>query len=234
MKFPNAAKGVKKLFTAELLKLISVICLIASIICAVLLYVSAVNQTSAGAGASAIATFIFLMAAGVLVLISGIMMLVGLVQAARDESSFKSSLICILVEVVALIVSSIISANNTAGISENAFDLAVAGSAISLSHLITSIASLLITIFIITGIIRLADQLNDGSVSAKGTNLLKVIVVLNILVIIADIIALIFGANPASTATCGILLIVALVLQIVQYFMYLSLLSNGKKMLADN
>ncbi|MBQ9471775.1 MAG: hypothetical protein IJU73_01385 [Ruminococcus sp.] len=233
MKFPNATKGVKKLFTAELLKLISVICLAAAIICAVLLFVSASNNSTAGAGASTIAAMIFLVASSILMIISGIMMLVGLVQAGRDEGAFKSALICILVEVVALIVASIISANSSAGIG-GSFDLSVAGSSLSLSHLITSVANLLITVFIITGIIRLADQLNDGSVSAKGSNVLKIIVVVNVLVIIADIIALIFGANPASAVTCGILLIVALVLQIIQFFMYLSLLSNGKKMLADN
>ncbi len=233
MKFPNAAKGVKKLFTAELLKLISIICLIACIICAVLVFMSAANKSDTGLGVSAVVALIFFAATNILVIISGIMMLVGLVQAGRDEGAFKSALICILVEVAALIVASIISANSSAGIG-GSLDLAATGSSLSLSHLITSVATLLITVFIITGIIRLADQLNDGSVSAKGSNVLKIIVVVNVLVIIADIIAMIFGANPASAVTCGILLLVALVLQIVQYFMYLSLLSNGKNMLADN
>lgn len=234
MKYPNAAKGVKKIFTAKILELISIICMAAALICALLLFVSAANNSNAGAGASAIAAMIFLGGALILLTIGAIMMLVGLIQAGRDEASFKSALICILGEIIALAIATIISANSAAGMSGPVLDLAAAGGSISLSHLITSISNLLITVFIITGIIRLADQLNDGSVSAKGSNVLKIIVVVNVLVIIADIIALIFGANPATAATCGILLIVALVLQIIQFFMYLSLLSNGKNMLADN
>ena len=55
MTFPNATKGVKKLFTAEILKLISVICLAAGLISAVLAFVSAANKSEAGAGATAVA-----------------------------------------------------------------------------------------------------------------------------------------------------------------------------------
>ena len=234
MTFPNATKGVKKLFTAEILKLISVICLAAGLISAVLAFVSAANKSEAGAGATAVAAVIFMLASSILIIIGGIIMLVGLVQAGRDEVSFKSALICILGEIIALAIAAIISANSAAGMSGPVMDLAAAGGSMSLSHLILSIANLLITIFIITGVIRLADKLNDAGVSNKGGNVLKIIVVVNVLVIIADIIALIFGANPATAMTCGILLIVALVLQIIQFFMYLSLLNNGKKMLANN
>lgn len=234
MKYPNAAKGVKKIFTAKILELISIICMAAALISALLLFVTASNKSTAGAGASAVAVMIFLVAAGILIIVGAIMMLVGLIQAGRDEVSFKSALICILGEIIALAIAGIISANSAAGMSGPVLDLAAAGGTMSLSHLITSIGNLLITVFIITGIVRLADQLNDGAVSAKGSNVLKIIVAVNVLVIIADIIALIFGANPATATTCGILLIVALVLQIIQFFMYLSLLSNGKKMLANS
>ena len=235
MKFPNAAKGVRKIFSAEILKLIAIVCLIAGLICLILMLASVGNGSDAGAGASAIGVLIFVGGAFVLMAVAAIMKLVGIVQSSRDESSFTAALVCILIEVVALIVSGFIAPpviNPSGSVDINA--LSAISNSVSLNHLIMSIANLLITVFIITGVIKLADQLNDGSVSAKGANLLKIIIVINGLAIIASIVSLIFGANSATAVTCGILLLVALILEIVQYFMYLSLLSNGKKMLVRN
>ena len=79
--------------------------------------------------------------------------------------------------------------------------------------------SIAVTVFVITGVSNLADKLNNAEVSQKGRNLLKIIVCIYVLALIATIISLIFGGTFASVTAA--------------YFLYLSLLSKGKNMLAE-
>lgn len=249
MKFPFAAKGVKKIFSAEILKLIAIICAVACVVAFVFVIAAYVAQVDIETGKiisgtedelltkigiSAIAFFIFGAAALVLIIIAFIIKLVGMSQAARDEGTFRGAIVCVLIEVVAIIVSGFFVKGSFAGVDYQSLDtnaITAMTSSMSFYWMILSLANLLITIFIITGIIRLADQLNNGEVGSKGNNVLKIIIVVNLLSIIASVVAMIFGSNPVTAIICLILIISALVLQIIQYFMYLSLLSNGKKML---
>ena len=55
---------------------------------------------------------------------------------------------------------------------------------------------------------------------------------MNVLMLIANLVSSFMGGIAASVVS-GVLLIVALVLEIVQYFLYLSFLNKAKKMLTD-
>ena len=79
---------------------------------------------------------------------------------------------------------------------------------------------------------QLADRLNRGDVSTKGTNVLKLIIVVAILSLIASLISSFMGGMVASV-TAAVLLIVSLILNIIKYFMYLSFLSRLKKSLVE-
>lgn len=224
MRFPNAAKGVKNIFTAQILMLIGAICEVVGIFIIVggLAAAGATNGSNAGIaaflGGSSIGA-IFLFAYGILALIGFIMQIVGIVNAKKDEESFKSALICLIIGIIAPIVG---------GLFMNVSPV-VAG-------LFTSVGTLMstfVTIFIISGCIKLADQLNRGDVSTKGSNILKMIIVIAGLSIILSIVSSFMLANVAIMVTALILVAIAMVLSVIQYIMFLTFLSQAKKMLNE-
>ena len=214
-KFKNAAKGVKRIHTAEILGLIGAILTVIGAIAAVITLASMVVDSAEGTVFAGGAAAIFMIGAGILMIIAFIMNLVGVSNASKDEGSFKTALIFIILGIVGACVSSIFSANATVS---------------TIGMMITSVSNLLVTVFIIMGIIKIADKLNNDSVSNKGANILKMIIVVNVLDIIANLIVLIMGGQTASVVA-GIIAIVAGVLNVVQYFMFLSYLSKANKML---
>lgn len=224
MRFPNAAKGVKKLFTAEILNLIGTLCGIIGLgIIAVGIAAAGVNgQTDAGMAAlvgGAAGGMIFVIAYVVLVTIAFILHLVGIINARHDEESFKSALICLILNLVAMVCSGIFTSINT--------------TVASLFYTFGNLMNLFVTLFIISGIIKLADQLNRGDVSAKGSNILKIIVVIAALGLVISIVSS-FIMSTAAMVTAMILMAVALILSVVQYIMFLTFLAKAKKMLAES
>ena len=143
------------------------------------------------------------------------MQIIGISQASKDESYFKTAMICLFVGIVGSLVGSIFSANTV-----------VSG----ICNTVTQIMNLAVTLFVISGIVKLANQLNNSAVIKKGGNLIKVITAVYVLALIGNLIVLILGGYVASITACVIAL-VAVLLEIVAYFMYLSLLGKAKKML---
>ena len=225
MKFPNAAKGMKKIFTAEILTLLASIFLVVATCLIVFGYAAGMAGTETGsddgillAGGSFLIALIFMIAWLVLAVIAFIMNLVGVINASHDEQNFKSALIFLIIGIVSAILSGVFANSN--------------GTLSSMLYSLSSLMNIFVTIFVIAGGVKLADRLNRGDVSAKGSNILKIIVVVAVLSLIASLIATIMGGMIASV-TAGVLAIVALILNIIQYFMYLSFLNQAKKMLAE-
>lgn len=224
MKYPNAAKGVKRIFTAEILGLISSILLVVGFILmipAVLVANGAEGMEGAAIGAT-VAMGVFVLIAGVLSIIAFIMNIVGINNASKDEENFKSALLFLILGLVA----------KAASITIGRFvkDAAVATGMLDTA---ANLLNIFVTIFVISGIVKLADRLNRGDISAKGTNVLKILIAVNVLSLIASFIASVMGGPVASSVTLA-LAIVSAVLSVVQYIMYLSLLSKAKKMLAES
>ncbi|MBQ3264602.1 MAG: hypothetical protein IJH07_02370 [Ruminococcus sp.] len=226
MKFPNAAKGVKKIYTAEILALLSSIFLVIAACLFVFGYAAGEAGTANGsdvglamAGGSMILALVFVLAWSVLALIAFILNIVGIVNASHDETNFKSALLFLIVGIVSAILAGVFANSN--------------GTVSSLLYSLYNLMNVFVTIFVIAGGVKLADRLNRGDVGRKGSNVLKLIIIINVLSLIASLISTFMGGMVASVAA-GVLLIVALVLNIVQYFMYLSFLSKAKKMLIEN
>lgn len=220
MRFPNAASGVKKIFTAEILALISEILLLIAGVLVVIALGAAQNNANDSLALGTLAGFaIFGFGATVIAVIAFILKIVGISQASKDENSFKTAIICLIIGIVGSLVYSIFQTSSP--------------TVASIGNLIYQLMNLFVTIFVISGIIKLADQLNDGVVSAKGSTLLKLITVIYALTIIANIIVLILGGYAVSIVA-AIIYLIALILTVVQYIMYLVYLANAKKMLAEN
>ncbi len=220
MRFPNAASGVKKIFTAEILALISEILLLFAGVLVVIALGASQNNANESLALGTLAGFaIFGFGATVIAVIAFILKIVGISQASKDENSFKTAIICLIIGIVGSLVYSIFQTSSP--------------TVASIGNLIYQLMNLFVTIFVISGIIKLADQLNDGVVSAKGSTLLKLITVIYALTIIANIIVLILGGYAVSIVA-AIIYLIALILTVVQYIMYLVYLANAKKMLAEN
>ncbi|WP_316608711.1 hypothetical protein [uncultured Ruminococcus sp.] len=225
MKFPNAAKGVKRIFTAEILGLISTILLIIGfvlLIPAVLVAKNGAEGLEGAAIGATVAMGVFVLIAGVLSIIAFIMNIIGISNASKDEENFKSALLFLILGLVA----------KAASITIGRFvkDAAVATGMLDSA---SSLLNIFVTIFVISGIVKLADRLNRGDISAKGTNVLKILIAVNVLSLIASFVASVMG-GPVASGVSLVLAIVSAVLSLVQYIMYLSLLGKAKKMLIES
>ena len=215
MRFPNAAAGVKKIFTSEILSLIaglsSVIAAIGGVVLAAAATSADNSSDAAAAGLAGLGIFaVFGIGAAILLVIAFILKLVGINKAKVDEPAFKTAMIFVLVGIVATLIGGFIN-NDTV---KSIFDI------------ISSVASLCVTLYIIQGIKNLADQLNDGAVSAKSSKIFMLIACIYCIRILASIISL-FAPTVA-----GILELVGAIVSIVQYIIFLTYLSQAKKMLA--
>lgn len=217
MKFPNAAKGISKIFTSEILALIAAIATGVATILAVVMYASAKTNSTAGAAASGIGMLVLGLGASVLLVIALILQIVGVVQTSKDEDSFKMiiylTIFTLIVAVVAAIFSRVTFLSNIA-------------------NAVSSIGSFVTTLLIILGIGNLGVQVGNDEVIDKCSSQFKLILGIGIVALLARFFCIFLPTVPAQGIVIA-LAVVALVLNVIQYILYLSLLSKAKKMLND-
>lgn len=217
MRFPNAFSGVKKIWLAELLMLL------AAVVGIILIVVIAANSTLVGEeviiNKEAVETpaAILGIAAGVIALVAFILNLIGLIVARKDDGAFKIALIVTVLGVIASAVSSIWSTN--------------AGLVKWMDTLIT-IFSMFASYYVLTGIANLAEQMLDPATKALALKSRTLVEGTFCATVIFKLIINIFKIQDGSTIYT-IISIVALVLELVSYILYLRALSKGKKMLAQ-
>ena len=212
MRFPNAAKGVKQIFTAQVLALIASIC---GAVAGGFLTTAGADG-SAGSEATAVIIGVVTLAAGMLVLISFILNLVGLNAARKDDQAFHTAFILTLVGIVIALVQSGFSSNTQLT---------------SLFDTLNTICQLLISYFVIKGIMSLAGKLGKQSMVDRGSRVIKMVIAVWVVAIIAGLVGSFFSNNESMLAVAGIMLLVAGVVSIIAYFLYLGYLSRAKKML---
>ena len=220
MTFPNAHNGVKKIFTAEILSLIAAVALIVASIVSIIgaKAIGTAQTESAKAAAFGVAggLAVFGIASSVLMVIAYILTLVGIISAMKDEASFKTALIFAVIGLVAAGVASVFSTGVTG----------------SIMQIVSNVANLMVTLYVVQGIVNLAAKLNDGDMVARGNKARWILTIAYCLPIIASLVASILAINKAGVAAAVIGLITAL-LTLVAYFIYLAYLSAAKKMLAE-
>ena len=94
MKFPNAAKGVKKIFNAEIISLIAALIGGAGL---VLGLIGASKETGESAGTITLTVSgVLLIVSGIAILVAGVINIIGFIQAAKDEEGIKRAVLCTL------------------------------------------------------------------------------------------------------------------------------------------
>ena len=216
MRFPNAFSGVKKIWLAEILMLL------AAVIGIVLIFVIAANGTLVGEDeivineAAKTPISILGIVSAVVALVAFVLNLVGLIIARKDDSGFRIALLVTVLGIIASAVSAIWSTN--AGL-------------VKWMDTLTTIFSMFASYYVLTGIANLADQIPDAATKALALKSRTLVEGSFCATVIFKLIISIFKIPDGSTLYT-ILSIVALLLELVSYILYLRALSKGKKMLA--
>ena len=216
MQFPNALEGVKKIYKAEILELIAGI---VGLVAALLMVIGAAGMeadSDVAAVGGILGGGVLLIAVAVLSIISFIMSIVGVKKAMPDEENFKNAFYVLIVGIVAGIV----------------IGCAKAGGILSdTGETVSSICSFLAQYYIITAIIVLAQRLGDGEMETKGTKTRSMLMVVWVIRIIFQVIDIFVGKNATVDTASAILALLAAIVGIIAYFMYLGLLKKARVML---
>ncbi len=222
--FPRARKGVKKIFAAEL------ITLFVSLASGFLLIffeseIRQLPQTIEGlsnGGSLEMNGWIVLIIiglAGVLSLFASLINLIGYIQASRDEASFLGALIFMLLNVVLSGFATFFQQSNE--VFAGVFTISA------------SIAELFMIILTVKGLVNLSYNLNSRKMVARGNVLLRLIAVICLLSVVAEILVFMFRLNVFVTSLLFSIMITNLVLSLVYYIIYLVYLSGCCAMLSE-
>ena len=216
MRFPNAFDGVSKIRTSQILAVVATALLFISAILG-LAMIPLSNGGPGNALYALLAAFGFVaMAAGIISIIALIINIIGINRASKDEPIFKTALIAVVVNILLSCIGSAAGEN---------------GSTLSdLMSILSSVAQVITCILIIRGIISLADQLGDGEMVERGNTTRNLVLCLFAVSLVLKAVSDFFirGSGTASS----ILTLVAAILSLVQFIVYLSYLTRAKNMLA--
>ncbi len=211
--FKNARDGIGKIYISELMMLIaSVITLIGTVV-----GMTTVQTSTTEASETDLAVLgVFVLVFAIVALIAFILNIVGLAKARKDEENFNKAFMLTFVGLAASIISSFFSNNKNLSDSFN---------------VVIDLIWLLVTIFIIIGVVSLAKQTNHSAVAQKGENLLKVIIGVEILALVIKAVGVICAIAKTGQTVTVILSMIAGAVTVVYHIIYITLLGNAKKML---
>lgn len=218
MKFPNAAKGIGKIFAAEIIQLITVLTGGTAAVLGFVFADSIKADTGSANDVIAITLLCLAVAAVVLAVISFIMMIIGVIQAARDESFFRGVIWLTLINIAVSV---------TAGFFSNNWFWN------NLANTVSGFFGFLTTIFVILGVSRMALVLRDQDVIDTSGSLLKTIIGIGLVSLTARFFAIFLPLHVGKFILIG-LACLGVVLEVVSYVLYLVMLSKAKKMLRNN
>lgn len=213
MKYPNAYSGMKKIYISEIIALIASIIMV---ICSVFL-MACYNDPDL-----IVETWIF--SAAVLVVLgvfvfSYILQIVGIVRATKDEPAFRVSLIAIIAALVITVLECIFFEGNDV----ITFVLEIA----------SDVAQFFLVHYIIHGIMHISEHLGRDDISKKGKRIFTVIYIAIGFEIIVRIFEMIFGKELGEQLSMPFG-IVANILKVVEYILFLSYIVKAKKLLKEN
>lgn len=197
MMFPNAYEGFRRIFLAEVLTLIGIAC--------------SFIGTATGS------YFIYMMSS-VMAIVSLVFILIGLNQAAKDQSSFRVAFILTFINLLLSIVLGVLSE----------FGLPVLS---PVSTIVSNGMSIAVDIMVFRGIKILAKKLYREDITKFGNIVLAILIIVNAITILVTLISF-FEFSVKIAAFLITLSFVTGILGIVAYVFYLIYLNRVKNMLA--
>ena len=207
MRFPNALEGVKKIYKAE------IIALIGAVVGFVAALLSLIGMQSGGLGGMAVAG-VLIIAMSVLFIIGFIMNIVGLNKAKPDEENFKYALYMVL---IGIILSIVVGATKEGTLIH------------TLGESISKICNLLVNYLVATALMNLAEKLGDTAVAQKAKSVRTLLTIVWVIALVLQVLGDAFTSKAGIIAF--VLTLIASIIEIIAYIVYLGLLSKARGML---
>ena len=221
MKFPFAAKGVSKIFNAEIISLIAA--LIGGVGMVLSFIAVSGNVDNNTSDTLIIATGACVLVAGIIIAVAGIMSIVGYFQAGKDEVSFKRAILCVLFSIVFTAVASFF-ANQTGFF----------GWLYTILTLVGNICNMLATIFLILGLMALSVKCSRPDMVKHGKDILTTLVILYILTFILNFFIRLGAESTAfGSSIVNWLSGLSLCFTVFLYVFQIYYLGKAKKMLKE-
>ena len=208
MKFPNAARGIKRIFNAEILGLISA----ALVVIMMIIMLTGLNAGSVSSGALATSGSLLVVCA-ILGIIGFVLNLMGITDAKKDEDSFRLALYAALGGIAASLVSSFVTGNQMVT---------------DILSVVKSICELMVTYYVLTGVISLSEKVGNSEVAALAAKARTLVCAAFGLSTVLNLVMIFTNSSRATAALFGV---IAAVFTIVGYVYYLRVLAKAKDML---
>ena len=184
-------------------------------------------MTSSILNSSAKTVLICSIAAAALLLLSGLLKIIGYIQAAGDEEYFTRAIIYAVISIVLYVTAGFLQ-NKTGAVMEWIYTIVIA---------VAELMQLLVMTSTINGLAELSYQCRRDDLVARGNTIIKIIgtvYTLNISLIIVSRVFKIFMQESILDTITMIVTAIILILTVIAYILYLGYLGKVSSMLRRN
>ncbi|MBQ5687639.1 MAG: hypothetical protein IIV23_08040 [Ruminococcus sp.] len=220
MRFPNACKGLKKIFFAELISLIALVPYAVSLVLIQFLPEEIDKNNAEILPAEVVVTILSILSL-VMMTIAYVLNVIGYVTASKDNESFKKAMLLTIAGMVLTVVSGIMENANGNPILTNTFDS------------MENILDLLITLMTISGIVTLSVTYGDLRMVESGKALFKFLFAIYLPTLIAYVFVYLLRNTRSAAILAVTVTFISFALNTVYSLLYLRYLYRAVNMLEE-
>lgn len=220
MRFPNACKGLKKIFYAELISLIALVPYAVSMVLIQFLP-EEINENNAEMLPAEVVVTILSLVSLVLMTVAYMLNIIGYVNASKDNENFKKAMLLTIAGLVLTVVSGIMENVNASPILTNTFDS------------MEQILDLLITLTTISGIVTLSVTYGDLRMVDSGKALFKFLFAIYLPTLIAYVFVYMLRNTRSAAILAVTVTLISFALNAVYSLLYLRYLYRAVNMLEE-
>ncbi len=220
MRFPNACKGLKKIFFAELISLIALVPYAVSLVLVQFLPEEIDKNNAEILPAEVVVTILSILSL-VMMTVAYVLNVIGYVTASKDNESFKKAMLLTIAGMVLTVVSGIMENANGNPILTNTFDS------------MENILDLLITLMTISGIVTLSVTYGDLRMVESGKALFKFLFAIYLPTLIAYVFVYLLRNTRSAAILAVTVTFISFALNTVYSLLYLRYLYRAVNMLEE-
>lgn len=220
MRFPNACKGLKKIFFAELISLIALVPYAVSLVLIQFLPEEIDKNNAEMLPAEVVVTILSILSL-VMMTVAYVLNVIGYVTASKDNESFKKAMLLTVAGMVLTVVSGIMENANGNPILTNTFDS------------MENILDLLITLMTISGIVTLSVTYGDLRMVESGKALFKFLFAIYLPTLIAYVFVYLLRNTRSAAILAVTVTFISFALNTVYSLLYLRYLYRAVNMLEE-
>ncbi|MBQ1309773.1 MAG: hypothetical protein II118_05085 [Ruminococcus sp.] len=220
MRFPNACKGLKKIFFAELISLIALVPYAVSLVLIQFLPEEIDKNNAEMLPAEVVVTILSILSL-VMMTVAYVLNVIGYVTASKDNESFKKAMLLTIAGMVLTVVSGIMENANGNPILTNTFDS------------MENILDLLITLMTISGIVTLSVTYGDLRMVESGKALFKFLFAIYLPTLIAYVFVYLLRNTRSAAILAVTVTFISFALNTVYSLLYLRYLYRAVNMLEE-